>query len=525
MPRIIRDYEQRSPDWYERKLGKFSGSDFHVMLGNSASKTDFLWEKVAERKYGDSDREEFATFAMERGIILEPEARRVYCAVTETKVEEVELVEDDGEFDGYAVCSPDGLVGDDGIIEIKCCPQDTEVLTTRGFVKIQDLTKDSIICEADENRNLFWRKPRLLIKKPYKGELINFYRNGKVALQTTPDHRLLCCSTSRTRGNAFVTEAKDFLPSYAMFYGGAVSGDKSITAMQRLYIAIKADGHKSLSRDEIIFNFSKQRKIDRLLDLCAQAGLSVRHGTTRNFSNPKWKSSKYFYIKDQGVSEVKEKSFNDLFPLDKLSTKQALEIIEEAALWDGTTGSSNAIAVTSKNKEDIDFFVAVSVIANKPARVIDVKYAGTHAAYMVSISKFGEKSRNSIQALRYRNRKQQPPTTPHDGYVYCITTTAGFFVSRTGNNVPIVIGNCISMKFFEQYTRPGEKKYNYIKPEYRTQVQYNLLITDRKWCDLVYYHPRGGLHIIRVERDEEYIERIKEALREGIAFIKEKEDA
>lgn len=119
MPRYRYDIKQKTPEWREAKLGKFSGSDFHIMLGNSQAKEDFLWEKFAERKYLDSDREEFQTFYMERGSVLEAEARRVYNVVNEVLVKEVGLVEDDGEFDGYAVCSPDGLVGDDGIVEIK----------------------------------------------------------------------------------------------------------------------------------------------------------------------------------------------------------------------------------------------------------------------------------------------------------------------------------------------------------------------------------------------------------------------
>lgn len=199
-PRYRYDIEQRSPEWYEAKLGKFSGSDFHVMLGNSEAKTNFLWGKIAECRYHDSDTDEYTTFAMERGIILEPEARRVYSAVSEVEVREVGLVEDQDEFQDWVVCSPDGLVGDDGIIEIKC----------------------------------------------------------------------------------------------------------------------------------------------------------------------------------------------------------------------------------------------------------------------------------------------------------------------------------IAGKYFEQYTHPGEKKYGYIKPEYRTQVQFNLFVTDRQWCDFIYYHPRGGIFIKRITRDEEYIDKIKTALREGIEFIKER---
>ena len=201
MPNYRFDIEQQTDAWFEAKLGKFSGSDFHIMLGNSQAKKDFLWEKFAEIKYQDSDKEDFSTYYMERGKVLEHEARRMYNVTKEVVVKEVGLVEDDGEFAGYAVCSPDGLVGDDGIIEIKC----------------------------------------------------------------------------------------------------------------------------------------------------------------------------------------------------------------------------------------------------------------------------------------------------------------------------------LSAKFHEQYTNPISDKYEYIKPEYRTQVQYNLLITDRKWCDFVYYHPRSGLHVIHIERDEEYIEKIKTALREGIEWLKEKQ--
>lgn len=113
------DIEQRSPEWYEAKLGKFSGSDFHVMLGNSDAKTNFLWNKISELRYQDTEQDEYTSYAMERGIILEPEARRVYSAVSEADVREVGLVEARDEFDGWAVCSPDGLVGEDGIIEIK----------------------------------------------------------------------------------------------------------------------------------------------------------------------------------------------------------------------------------------------------------------------------------------------------------------------------------------------------------------------------------------------------------------------
>ena len=113
---------QRSPEWLAARLGRFTASDFHTFLGDSKTKVDMLWEKVAERTFHDSDNEGFTTFAMERGTILESEARRVYTIATGDKVKEVGIVypDDDDEYADWIASSPDGLVGKDGMIEIKC---------------------------------------------------------------------------------------------------------------------------------------------------------------------------------------------------------------------------------------------------------------------------------------------------------------------------------------------------------------------------------------------------------------------
>jgi len=120
MPRIITDFEQQTPEWYAAKLGLFTGSDFHTFLGNSQTKEDMLWEKLSERRFDDTDVEQFFNQYTERGKVLEHEARRMYSFIKDIEVKECGLVEATGEFDGWAACSPDGLVGDEGIIEIKC---------------------------------------------------------------------------------------------------------------------------------------------------------------------------------------------------------------------------------------------------------------------------------------------------------------------------------------------------------------------------------------------------------------------
>jgi len=73
------------------------------------------------------------------------------------------------------------------------------------------------------------------------------------------------------------------------------------------------------------------------------------------------------------------------------------------------------------------------------------------------------------------------------------------------------------------------RDYNYVRvlftnevsKEYQWQIQMQLYITDRKWCDYVVFHENfNNLIIIRVKRDEEMIEKIKEGLASGVKMIK-----
>jgi len=50
-----------------------------------------------------------------------------------------------------------------------------------------------------------------------------------------------------------------------------------------------------------------------------------------------------------------------------------------------------------------------------------------------------------------------------------------------------------------------------VDAEYRCQVQGQLLVTERLWCDVVSYHPEMPKVIVRVERDEDYIALMREA--------------
>ncbi len=88
-----------------------------------AKRDGLLYELTAEKVSGMVEMH-FVTAAMERGIQLEPEARSWYSLAKDCDVQEVGFVDADS---GRWGCSPDGLIGDDGGLEIKCCERKAHV--------------------------------------------------------------------------------------------------------------------------------------------------------------------------------------------------------------------------------------------------------------------------------------------------------------------------------------------------------------------------------------------------------------
>jgi len=126
-PLLIGDHEQGSDEWFASKVGRPSASMFNKLItsaGKASSQADgYINELIAERLTGVRVPI-YVTEHMERGTRLEPEAREHYEFITEQKVTEYGFILDpSGEFG----CSPDGLVGEDGGLEIKCPANSTMI--------------------------------------------------------------------------------------------------------------------------------------------------------------------------------------------------------------------------------------------------------------------------------------------------------------------------------------------------------------------------------------------------------------
>ena len=114
--------QQGTPEWHQLRLGKVTASRVADILaktksGISASRGNYLIE-LALQRVTKTIEESYTNAAMEWGTATEPQARVAYEVATGNFVDQVAFV-DHPTIVGFG-CSPDGLVGSDALIEIKC---------------------------------------------------------------------------------------------------------------------------------------------------------------------------------------------------------------------------------------------------------------------------------------------------------------------------------------------------------------------------------------------------------------------
>ena len=123
--------EQRTEEWFAARCGKVTASRVADIIaktktGYSASRENYLAQLVCERMTG-KPAESYSNAAMQWGTDQEPFAKAAYEAAKDVLVEEV----------GFAIhptikdagASPDGLVGEFGLVEIKCPNTATHIQT------------------------------------------------------------------------------------------------------------------------------------------------------------------------------------------------------------------------------------------------------------------------------------------------------------------------------------------------------------------------------------------------------------
>lgn len=132
---------QRTEDWHAARAGKWTGSKFVDVLARN-KKTgeklkayyDLIWQVVVERMTGKAV-EGPSGLALAWGQEVEPYAAEAYELETGNVIVNTGFIKHP-EFE-FAGCSPDGLIGDDGGLEMKC-PKDSKVHLERFISGVPD---------------------------------------------------------------------------------------------------------------------------------------------------------------------------------------------------------------------------------------------------------------------------------------------------------------------------------------------------------------------------------------------------
>ena len=117
------DCEQLGAEWHQLHLGRATAShaadilNFTLKGDEGSKRRDYRAQKVAEILTGQLQSEGYVSPEMQWGIDHEGDARRAYALGKGLFVEQIGFVIGNNDRTG---CSPDGLVGRDGLLEVKC---------------------------------------------------------------------------------------------------------------------------------------------------------------------------------------------------------------------------------------------------------------------------------------------------------------------------------------------------------------------------------------------------------------------
>ncbi|EJF92679.1 lambda exonuclease family protein [Bartonella tamiae] len=113
---------QRSPEWFELRLGKVTASRIHDVMsktksGYSTSRANYMAELVLQN-VTHSIEQTYISQAMQWGTDTEEQARNAYSFYSGNEVDEIAFI--NHPVITQAGASPDGLIAHDGLLEIKC---------------------------------------------------------------------------------------------------------------------------------------------------------------------------------------------------------------------------------------------------------------------------------------------------------------------------------------------------------------------------------------------------------------------
>lgn len=352
-----------------------------------------------------------------------------------------------------------------------CVHKDTELLTLTGWKNIADISTEDMVAQYDmENENITFEKPLRKIWRNHQGSMYKLVDNrGEVIQNITEGHDLVIKSKSTRTGRIITKKEKvedskfnqwKYIPNSGI---GTGSNENELTPMEQLLVALQADGtidtkrKGEISGNQVLkFGLSKERKIDRLKKILAEAGIEY------NLSEKDNRDMYHFYVKLDNTLPF-DKDF-DWVDLSTVSYTWAVSFVEEIIHWDGSAPSDReSFFWSTTNKKAFDKVQAVMSLAGikfKSKEKVDNRkdsYKNMHTLRFWMDT-------NHIQTQSLDKIEYQ-----YDDMVGCVTMPKGTIITRYNDNVSIT-GNCHLELFSNSILEVYRERADLFTPELYADV-------------------------------------------------------
>lgn len=321
-----------------------------------------------------------------------------------------------------------------------CVTGDHEVFTPNGWVRFDELDDNTEVMQWDVTTGKgTFVKPNFVVRKPYKGVMYKsdtLYHKGIY----TPSHRFVFDTPSSKQGWRFEVAEKVAKRQPNQIYipvGINYEVDNPLELdhnLIRFIEATRADGYVDPKTFAISFHFSKQRKIDRLLELAELLDMKTtfKYNPSSGSTQIRCYGDKVDYVKNL-LGHKKTLCWEWV---KSLSLANRVTWLEELRHWDGHSNSSFTTTVHSAKKEEIQLLEMMAQISG----------CQSYASYDNPNTRGWSKPDGVLHQLTVRNKQrvkliERPEKIQFDGMVYCVNVPTGaFLVRRQGKSW--VTGNC-----------------------------------------------------------------------------------
>jgi ribonucleotide reductase beta subunit family protein with ferritin-like domain len=328
--------------------------------------------------------------------------------------------------------------------EENCFIDGTEVLTPNGWVDLKYITLDTEVFQF--NQGVIEKTlPYGVVEKDYSGDLIKLHKR-KHSCVVTPDHNIVYYNKDGVKKELpcekFNGDPERYIPESG-FYNNSV-GQTSLTPLQKLYIAIQADGHKiywtnasgeKLERGKnggynYCVRLTKERKKERFESILKESDV--------DFDRKEVKSTEIEYkIRLDNIFNYKNFDWVDV---NNVTSSWCDEFVNELSEWDGfkMDGTKCLFGYSSTDKGNIDKAQLIGILAGYKTTIIkriDNRKESYKDCYKVHFTK--DKMYTRSHSLKKEN-------IPYSGKVRCISVPSGVLITRN-NNETFITGNCHGM--------------------------------------------------------------------------------